>query len=152
WLCRRFGSRAAVAGTALPAGVVLFLLSAAPSLVALGMALLAFGLLYGEWDVSLNVQGSAVEQRAGRAWMPGDHACWSVGGRSGAELGGLAARTGTPVTVLLGVAAVAGTVLVAGALRVYISDRQAGPDRQAGLAPETGRRAARPPSAALLTR
>jgi predicted MFS family arabinose efflux permease len=124
WLCRRFGSRAVVAITSLPGCVVLFLLAVAPSLVVLGAVLFAFGLLYGAWDVAMNVQGSAVEQRAGRAWMPRYHACWSVGGIVGAALGGLAARTATPVPVHFGVAGVVGAALVVGALRVYIPDRE----------------------------
>jgi predicted MFS family arabinose efflux permease len=146
WLCRRFGSRAIVAVTALPACAVLFLLAVAPSLVTLGAALFVWGLLYGSWDVAMNVQGSAVEQRAGRAWMPRYHACWSVGGIVGAALGGLAARLHTPVPVHFGVAALVGVALVTGALRVYIADRQAdAPDRPAS----TSRRKA---AAAILTR
>jgi predicted MFS family arabinose efflux permease len=143
WLCRRFGSRTAVAITALPGCMVLFLLAVAPSLLTLGAVLFAFGLLYGAWDVSMNVQGSAVEQRAGRAWMPRYHACWSVGGIVGAALGGLAARAGLPVPVHFGIAAGTGAVLVAGALRTYIPDRETGPQ------PEAGRRTA---WAVLLTR
>jgi len=143
WLCRRLGSRTAVAVTALPGCAVLFLLAVAPSLVMLGVVLFAFGLLYGAWDVSMNVQGSAVEQRAGRAWMPRYHACWSVGGIVGAALGGLAARAGMPVPVHFGIAAGTGVVLVAGALRVYIPDRETEPSS------ETGKRTA---WAALLTR
>ena len=45
----------------------------------------------------MNVHGSAVEQRAGREWMPRYHACWSVGGIAGAGLGALAAHAGTPL-------------------------------------------------------
>jgi predicted MFS family arabinose efflux permease len=132
WLCRRFGSRTCVAITALPGCAVLFLLAVAPSLATLGLALFAFGLLYGAWDVSMNVQGSAVEQRARRAWMPRYHACWSVGGILGAALGGLAARTGTPVPLHFGLAAAIGAALVIGALRVYIPDREDGPAAAGG--------------------
>src|SRR5262245_56127344 len=92
WFCRRFGSRAAVAATALPNCALMVALAVVPSLPALGAALLAWGLLYGAWDVAMNVQGSTVEQRAGRPWMPRYHACWSVGSIAGAGLGALAAR------------------------------------------------------------
>jgi hypothetical protein len=45
-------------------------------------AALATALVFAtkSWDVAMNVHGSAVEQRAGREWMPSYHACWSVGG------------------------------------------------------------------------
>jgi predicted MFS family arabinose efflux permease len=132
WLCRRFGSRTAVAGTALPCCAVVFALSVVPSLATLAVALFAWGLLFGAWDVSMNVQGSAVEQRAGRAWMPRYHACWSVGGIVGAVLGSLAARAAVPVPVHFGLMATVGVALVLGALRVYIPDRETEPPAKAG--------------------
>jgi predicted MFS family arabinose efflux permease len=132
WLCRRFGSRTAVAVTALPCCAVVFALSVAPSLTALAAVLFAWGLLFGAWDVSMNVQGSAVEQRADRAWMPRYHASWSAGGIAGAAAGGLAARAAVPVPLHFGLATVLGAVLVAGALRFYIPDRETGPPAEAG--------------------
>jgi predicted MFS family arabinose efflux permease len=132
WLCRRLGSRTAVAITALPCCAALFVLALVPSLWTLGAALFVWGLCYGAWDVSMNVQGSAVEQRAGRAWMPRYHACWSVGGIIGAALGALAARTGMPVPVHFGVFALVGAALVIGALRLYVPDREISPAAQGG--------------------
>lgn len=136
WLCRRLGSRTAVALTALPCCAVIFALAVAPSLSTLAIALFAWGLLFGAWDVSMNVQGSAVEQRAGQAWMPRYHACWSVGGIVGAAVGGLAARAGVPVPLHFGLMAALGVALVLGALRAFIPDRDTEP------APTTGRREA----------
>ncbi|GAA1793395.1 MFS transporter [Planosporangium flavigriseum] len=127
WVCRRFGSRTAVALTALPCCVVVFLLAIMPSLATLAAALFVWGLCFGAWDVSMNVQGSAVEQRAGRAWMPRYHACWSVGGIVGAALGGLAARAGVPVPVHFGLTGAFVGAFVLGALRLYIPDREAEP-------------------------
>jgi predicted MFS family arabinose efflux permease len=98
-----------------------------PSLVTFAIALLVWGMLFGAWDVAMNVQGSAVDQRAGRAWMPRYHACWSVGGIVGAALGGLAARTGTPVPLHFALVAVLGAALVTGTLRLYLPDREAAP-------------------------
>jgi predicted MFS family arabinose efflux permease len=123
WFCRRFGSRAAVAATALPNCALMVALAVVPSLPALGVALLAWGLLYGAWDVSMNVQGSAVEQRAARAWMPRYHACWSVGSIAGAGLGALAARADLPLTVHFGLAGAVGAVLVLAGLKVFVEDR-----------------------------
>ncbi|GII21914.1 MFS transporter [Planosporangium mesophilum] len=132
WLCRRFGSRATVAAFALPCCVAVFGMSVVPSLATLAVALFVWGMLFGAWDVSMNVQGSAVEQRAGRAWMPRYHASWSAGGIAGAAAGGLAARAAVPVPLHFALAAGVGVVLVAGALRFYIPDRETGPPAESG--------------------
>jgi fucose permease len=93
-----------------------------PSLPTVAGALLLWGLVYGTWDVAMNVQGSGAETRAGRAWMPRYHACWSVGGIAGAALGALAARTGTSLVVHFAVvAALAAALLVAGA-STFVAD------------------------------
>jgi fucose permease len=69
------------------------------------------------------VHGSAVEQRAGREWMPRYHACWSVGGIAGAGFGALAAHAGSPLALHFTVVAVLCAALVALALRSFIEDR-----------------------------
>jgi hypothetical protein len=74
----------------------------------------------------MNVHGSAVEQRAGREWMPRYHACWSVGGIAGAGFGALAAHAGAPLVLHFGAVAVACTVLVMVALRSFVEDREQG--------------------------
>ena len=124
-LCARFGSRPVVLATALPGCVLLALLAHVPSVVVLAVALLVWGAFYGAWDVAMNVHGSAVEQRAGRAWMPRYHAAWSIGGITGAGLGALAAGLSVPVGVHFGVVAavLAATVLVAS--RLFVDDRDA---------------------------
>jgi predicted MFS family arabinose efflux permease len=122
-LCRRFGSRAMVAVTAVPACAVLASTAFVPSLLTLTLALYAYGLLYGAWDVSMNVHGSAVELAAGRAWMPRYHACWSAGVIFGAAAGGLAARVGMPVTAQFPLVAGVCAVLVLAALRTFVPER-----------------------------
>jgi Major Facilitator Superfamily len=97
-----------------------------PNLVALGVALFVWGAFYGSWDVAMNVHGSAVEQRAGREWMPRYHACWSVGGIAGAGFGALAAHAGAPLGLHFAAVAVACTVLVMVALRSFVEDRARG--------------------------
>jgi len=127
--CRRFGSRAVIAATTVVASVTLAALAVVPTLVALGLTLFVWGSFYGSWDVAMNVHGSAVEQRAGREWMPRYHACWSVGGIAGAGCGALAAHAGNPLAVHFGAVAVLCTVLVMVALRSFIEDRSPQPER-----------------------
>jgi fucose permease len=71
----------------------------------------------------MNVHGSAVEQRAGREWMPRYHACWSVGGIAGAGLGALAAHAGVGLAPHFAAVAALCVVLVFVALRSFVEDR-----------------------------
>jgi predicted MFS family arabinose efflux permease len=121
--CRRFGSRRVVGAATVAACAVLAALAAVPNLVTLGLGLFVWGSFYGSWDVAMNVHGSAVEQRAGREWMPRYHACWSVGGIAGAGFGALAAHAGSPLALHFTVVAVVCAALVALALRSFIEDR-----------------------------
>ncbi|HEV2894104.1 MAG TPA: MFS transporter, partial [Actinomycetota bacterium] len=121
--CRRFGSRVVVAATTVAASVALVALAVVPTSFTLGLALFVWGSFYGSWDVAMNVHGSAVEQRAGREWMPRYHACWSVGGIAGAGCGALAAQAGMPLTLHFSAVAVLCTALVMVALRAFIEDR-----------------------------
>jgi predicted MFS family arabinose efflux permease len=130
-LCRRFGSRAVVAVTTVAGSAALVLLAVVPTLALLAMALFAWGSCYGSWDVAMNVHGSAVEQRAGREWMPRYHACWSVGGIAGAGLGALAAHAGVGLAPHFAAVAVLCVVLVFVALRSFVEDRAA-PAQSAG--------------------
>ena len=82
--------------------------------VVVGLFLLGVG--NGTWDVAMNVEGSDVEQRLGRAIMPRFHAGFSVGTVAGAGIGaalvalGVSART--HLLVVAGIVAVAGPVSV----------------------------------------
>jgi predicted MFS family arabinose efflux permease len=138
--CRRFGSRRVVAATTAAASAGLVVLAVVPTLVALGLALFAWGACYGSWDVAMNVHGSAVEQRAGRDWMPRYHACWSVGGIAGAACGALAAATGTPLALHLAAVAVACVLAVGLALRHFVEDRAEVASVAAHPDPKPGRR------------
>jgi MFS family permease len=121
--CRRFGSRVVIATTTVAASLALVALAVVPTLVALGLTLFVWGSFYGSWDVAMNVHGSAVEQRAGREWMPRYHACWSVGGIAGAACGALAAQVGMPLALHFSIVAVLCTALVMVALRSFVEDR-----------------------------
>ncbi|WP_433084818.1 MFS transporter [Dactylosporangium sp. CA-052675] len=121
--CRRFGSRAWVAGTALVSAVALAAAGLAGSLWALGGALFVLGLAYGSWDVAMNVQGSFVDRRAGREWMPRYHACWSLGSIGGAAAGSLAARAGIGAAPHLAVAAVVSLAVTYAGLTLFLDER-----------------------------
>ena len=133
--CRRFGSRRVVGAATVAACAVLAALAVVPNLVTLGLGLFVWGSFYGSWDVAMNVHGSAVEQRAGREWMPRYHACWSVGGIAGAGFGALAAHAGSPLALHFTVVAVLCAALVALALRSFIKDRVEGATEAAGSTP-----------------
>ncbi|MGI5244407.1 MFS transporter [Dactylosporangium sp. CA-139066] len=122
-LCRRFGSRAWVAGTSLVSAAALGAAGYAPGLATLGGALFVLGLAYGSWDVAMNVQGSAVDRRAGREWMPRYHACWSLGSIAGAAAGSLAARAGAGAGPHLALAAAASLAVTWTGLRWYVDER-----------------------------
>ena len=127
--CRRFGSRLVVAATTVAASAALVALAVVPNLVAVGVTLFVWGAFYGSWDVAMNVHGSAVEQQAGREWMPRYHACWSVGGIAGAGLGALAAHAGAPLVLHFAAVAVLCTALVAASLPSFVEDRTEPDDR-----------------------
>ena len=76
--------------------------------VVVGLFLLGVG--NGTWDVAMNVEGTFVEQRLGRAILPRFHAGFSIGTVAGALLGAAMVAAGVSVTVhLLLVAAVIAT-------------------------------------------
>ena len=137
--CRRFGSRLVVAATTVAASAALVALAVVPNLVAVGVTLFVWGAFYGSWDVAMNVHGSAVEQQAGREWMPRYHACWSVGGIAGAGLGALAAHAGAPLVLHFAAVAVLCTALVAASLPSFVEDRtEPAPSAAAAIGPGAG--------------
>jgi len=110
WMVARHGSRivALVAGSLYCAVVPLPLL--APSLPALAVALMLFGVFNGAMDVSMNAHGVAVERQIGRPIMSSLHAMFSIGGIVGAGSAvvllplGVTPITHVGVTALLGFA------------------------------------------------
>lgn len=102
-------------GTARTITIMSLLAAAGLSTVALGqntsvipvaVGLFAFGAGNGTWDVAMNVEGSAAEQRLGKAIMPRFHAGFSVGTVAGALLGSaMVALDVSPTAHLLAVAA-----------------------------------------------
>jgi MFS family permease len=122
WLADRFGS----ARVARPIGLVVTFLSVildwARTLSMLLAGLLAFGMAAGLLAVAINAQAVLVERGYRRPLMASFHACYSIGGLSGALLGGILAsvRAG-PVAVCLA-AALPAAVVAAAASRGLVEE------------------------------
>jgi predicted MFS family arabinose efflux permease len=97
WLIARAGSRIVVAVSTLACAATLLLPALAWDAVALGAALALFGAAMGAMDVAMNAQGVELEHRAGRPIMSAFHALFSLGGMSGAAIGGVIAARGVPI-------------------------------------------------------
>ena len=122
-LCRRFGAvRVLICGAAWLSLAVL-LPALARSALALGLGLVVFGIGYGCVNVAANTVAVDVVAVLRRPVMPSFHAAWSLGGLTGAALGGLLAPHLAPLShfalaAVLGltVTVVAGRVLLTTAL------------------------------------
>lgn len=137
---QRWTSRTVVLVTALVCMSMLAVIPYAPGVLALAGMLLVYGGGFGSWDVAMNVHGHAVEQRAGRAWMPRYHAAWSAGSAIGAGVGALAAAAGLPFGVHFGLVALVCAGLLLASLRLFVDDRPAVAPRAAHEpAPTRGR-------------
>ena len=94
-----------------------------PPIVA-GLFLIGFG--NGTWDVAMNVEGAAVEQRLRKAIMPKFHAGFSVGTVAGALGGTAMVALGVPVTAhLIGIAVMVAVVVPLATRRFLPALRQA---------------------------
>jgi fucose permease len=122
---QRWSSRIVVLAMAVLCMGALAVIPFAPGVLALSAMLLVYGAGFGSWDVAMNVHGHAVEQRAGREWMPRYHAAWSAGGVLGAAIGALAAAAGLPLAVHFGLVAFVGIGLLVASLRLFVDDRPA---------------------------
>ena len=122
-LCRRFGAVRVLLIGAAWLSLALLLPALARSALALGLALVMFGIGYGCVNVAANTVAVDVVGALRRPVMSSFHAAWSLGGLAGAAIGGLLAPRLTPlphfaiVTALgLAVTIVAGRVLLTTAL------------------------------------
>lgn len=96
WCITKAGSRRTVQAIAVAFCLLTPLLALAPNLWTLALALVAFGAAHGAFDVAMNAQAVRVEELYRRPIMSSFHALWSVGGLTGAALGGLIASTHLP--------------------------------------------------------
>src|SRR3954447_14581266 len=121
----RFGSVAVIRAGATSAATGAVLISSALATGAVWLAaigLFLYGVGTGVWDVAMNVEGAAVEQRLDRTVMPRFHAGFSLGTVAGAGLGAAAAAVGVPALAhLLPVGLVAGGAVFL-ASRAFLPD------------------------------
>jgi MFS family permease len=122
-LCRRFGAVRVLLVGAAWLSLALLLPALARSAVALGLALVVFGIGYGCVNVAANTVAVDVVAVLRRPVMPSFHAAWSLGGLAGAAIGGLLAPHLSPlphfaIACILGLAVtvIAGRVLLTTAL------------------------------------
>jgi MFS family permease len=94
--------------------------------VSPGLFLLGFGA--GGWDVAMNVQAAAVEQRLDRPVMSRFHAGYSFGTVCGALVGAAATALGVSVTVHLALVAVGVMAAATVVARGFLDDRGAARD------------------------
>lgn len=131
WLVHRQGTARTVAAgiVAAAAGMSLagFAVDLWDSRLWIFLALCLAGLGIGSWDVSMNIEGAAVERRLGRSIMPRYHAAFSAGTVVSAVAGVGASRGGIPVAVHL--LAAAALVLGVGlwSVRRFLPDPDAEP-------------------------
>lgn len=105
YLAARFGSRSITVIASICLSLMLPILALAPVLPVLVVTLMLFGASFGSVNVAMNTQGVAVERRYGRTIFSSFHACYSIGGLTGALVGGLvAAHNIAPLPHFLGMA------------------------------------------------
>jgi Fucose permease len=94
WLISHHGSRLVTIVASLGFCLALPGMAFASDAVTLGLALALFGATAGAMDVAMNAHGVAVERLVGRSTMSLFHAMFSLGGMTGAAVGGLVAGNG----------------------------------------------------------
>jgi predicted MFS family arabinose efflux permease len=116
-ILHRLGSRRAIAAALLliaAALAVMGLALAFRSVPLLAVTFVFAGLGIGVLDVLINVDGSAIEQAAGRTRMPMMHAAWSIGVAVGSGIGAACAALGvTPAEQFIAEAALIAAAAVA---------------------------------------
>jgi fucose permease len=115
-------ARGVLGGTVLAAtGLLLLALGlGSGQVVPAGAGLVLVGMGVGGWDVAMNIEGAAVEQRLGRSLMPRLHAGFSLGTVAGALLGAGAAALAFPLGAQLVLTAVLALTVLAVATRSFL--------------------------------
>ncbi len=122
----RLGTRRAVTVTSLVSSAGLLVIAAGFHVGVLPVAagLFAMGVGYGTWDVAMNVEGAAVEQRLGRSILSRFHAAFSVGTVLGALVGAALVSRHVPVTLHLLVVGVLTGAFVPTVVRGYLPEQR----------------------------
>ena len=84
------------------------------------LGLFVYGIGTSIWDVSMNVEGAAVEQQLGRTVMPRFHAGWSLGSIGGAALGVPVNALDVPLLLHWGVATVVALGVIVVSVRSFL--------------------------------
>ncbi len=100
-LIARFGSRAMVVLTAIPWSLSIGLIALAANGPTLFAALVLWGAGGGSLDVSMNAQGSAIQELRGRPIMSSLHGLWSLGAMAGGGISTLMTSLGVAVEAQL---------------------------------------------------
>ncbi|MGV8838928.1 MAG: MFS transporter [Bauldia sp.] len=119
WAIARFGARSisGFAAVALPVACSLPIL--APSVLALFVACLLYGVVSGVLDVSMNNEAARVEMTAGRTLMSSFHGLFSLGGLAGAGIGALLVGFGDPASAIACAVVLVGFAVAAFLLRSW---------------------------------
>jgi MFS family permease len=132
-LAPRIGTGRSTTGASLALAVAMALPAFAGTLWTLVALSLVFGVANGFLDVSMNGHASEVERRWGTAIMSSFHGAFSLGGLTGAALGGVIAGAGFgPVGQLTIPAALVATLVIGAALGLGPGSRSE--PHEAGLA------------------
>jgi fucose permease len=105
WLAQRVGSMRAVLAAAAMTIAPISVIASVHTYALLIVVALLFGCGFGAMNVALNAHAIALERQAGRPILSGLHACFSLGGLTGAGVGALAAGASVTAGTHLGVAA-----------------------------------------------
>jgi MFS family permease len=111
-LCSRFGNAPIIVGSATLMSLALMAPARVATVAALAAVLVAFGAGFGGLNVAMNSSAVQIAARLRRPIMPSFHAAYSLGGLSGAVVGGALAGVLGASTQLTGVGAF-GLVLTA---------------------------------------
>jgi len=136
----RLGGRGAViAGLLVVASAMVMMgvgvTSSSVGVLAAGFVIVGFGI--GVLDVSINVEGAAVERVAGRTLMPLMHAAWSGGVAAGSAIGALCAATGIgPAAQFIGLAVLVASIGLVLSREIPL---ETPPDSDAGVVDEPWR-------------
>lgn len=120
----RFGSKAILTLASLGSCITLPLVALAPTLPLFLLALVFFGAACGAMDVTMSLQGTAIEREYGRSIMNSFHAYFSVGSLAGASLGSLLAAFAVQPEPHFFAVTIAGCVVLVWSARFLFSSRQ----------------------------
>jgi MFS family permease len=136
-LCSRFGNAPIIVGSATLMSLALMAPARVATVAALAAVLVAFGAGFGGLNVAMNSSAVGIAARLRRPIMPSFHAAYSLGGLSGAVVGGALAGVLGASTQLTGVGAF-GLVLTAcgGPLLLRLEREIATTTEVAPLAPD----------------